>query len=136
MKKIGLKDRIDLTIEALPRHNFRLKPAAIEAGYSPKYAHTQRTLRKAIHRRLLKYVNDDKRELDKNWDIEELSREYEYILRQRKDLSTKHKAIAPILAKYNIIPKQEDTNINIPILNIVVERKRNQILEQPSSSTD
>ena len=36
-----LPDRVDKLMDLLPKHQFKMKPAAIEAGYSEQYARTQ-----------------------------------------------------------------------------------------------
>lgn len=113
-------ERIDKLIERLPHNNFEYKKSALEAGYSPSTARQTQTLKRSVENRLK--TLEERGITNEYFDIEVFKNEYEWIATQRKDIGSKLKAISPILAQHDIIPKTSEDNQNqAPTLTIVVK---------------
>lgn len=121
-KRIRIPDRIDKVITLLP-HSKNKKEAMLRAGYAPTTAHGKHTaINKQIERRLIQYMKEDLPQ-DKYFNLDEMLKEYEFLCTQRKDLSTKFRAISAVLSKYPDILSTNGTHENLaPILNITVRR--------------
>lgn len=137
-RKPIVRKRIDGLIENLPKNNFKIMPSAIEAGYSPHTAKNTNVLKASIQNRLaeLKELGIELPQ-DTYFNIGELMEEYEYITTQRKDLSTKLKAITPILQKHKIIPATEADNARaIPPLIIGIRELNVLAPQSPNSDNE
>jgi len=60
---------------------------------------------------------------------DELANEYLSLIKQNKDLSTKLKAMLPLLAEHGIKWDNEKTDVQVPILNVTVKDNKSSIIE-------
>lgn len=132
-----IKPRHKAFLEALPRNRNKIKPSAIEAGYSPIYADKQgktllRNAVKAQAKDIVKQVeNKEISPIEAKRYMYELvgfSREnvfdrLKFIANQDKDLASALKVLAPLAKELGVILKEDDEHKTIvPILNIGVEK--------------
>lgn len=80
-------------VEALPRNGFKISSAAREAGYSEETANTQ--AKRIMESKGVKELSE---EVGFSMTKEELLKEYEFIGKQRKDLTNKRAVVENILA--------------------------------------
>jgi hypothetical protein len=122
-------------LEALPRNGNKIKPSAIEAGYSPIYAHANgktilKTAIKAQAQEIIENIDQTPTKEAKKMMYElmgmtdtEVINNAKYLLNQEKDLSTRLKLLAPLLSELGIRINPDDSPKTIvPILNIGIRQ--------------
>lgn len=118
-------------VEALPKHNFKVKPAAIEAGYAENTAdqHGKRIVQSKGFKELAGEVGF-------TMSVEELLGEYEYIAKQKKDLTNKRVVVENILAhkdpKLDMRqqkPQGGNTYNTLNLINLSPEDRRKRMAE-------
>jgi phage terminase small subunit len=130
-------------ISALPKHNYKVRPAAIEAGFTENTADSQgkRLLKSALKYQAQEIINqlDNKPSPSSKQLMREivgLSKEdvmerLKYIAFQEKDLNSALKVLAPLAKQEGVILQNEDENkVNVPILNVVVKEKQENMAQQ------
>jgi phage terminase small subunit len=131
-------------LEELPKNGNKIKPSAIKAGYSPVYAHANgKTILKTAIKEQAKEIIEtidhkpaNSNELKKTmYELmgltkEELYNNAKYILNQEKDLSTRLKILAPLIAEAGIqLTSEESAKVIVPVLNIGVRQPDNGSIE-------
>lgn len=142
-------DRYDKLAKILPKHNYKIMPSAIEAGFSPQYAQKQG---KRIKERLMKReiekmqgkVIEKAKDIDSQGIVEakqtmaELlgmssERVFErlrYIAEQDKDLTSALKVLKPIAKDIGVdLTDTDQAQVNVPVLNIGIREKTPKLIE-------
>lgn len=137
-------------LQALPKHNYKVKPAAIEAGFTEMTADKQG--KKLLHNAMKYEARElaDRLENSKPAPIsqakqtmaeligmtrEDVMNNVKYLATQEKDLGVRHKVIAPLAKEYGItLQSEEKSNVTVPVLNVTV--KQNEDMAQPSRIID
>lgn len=124
-------------LEELPKHNWKVKPSAIKAGYSPIYADKQankilksalKDQAKDITERISANTPIDTKELKRSLaEIIGLSSEMVYerirnIATQEKDLGSALKVLAPLAKDLGVNLTEDAPKTIVPILNIGVKQ--------------
>lgn len=133
-------EKAQRNIKALRENNFNATKTLIENGYSKETATkaSKRILNSSIRKvakEQVKTLATTDNPLQALLGIirmseGELTDEYAKIIKQDKDLSTKLKAMTPLLNKLGFKWDENQTKVNVPILNITTE----QVV--PENSTD
>lgn len=131
------KPRWKLFLEALPRHDFKVAPSAIEAGYSKQYAYKQGQLiltsaLRAQAKEMLRYnttsapmnTNDAKSTLMSflGMSSEDVSNTLRKIATQDKDYGSALKVLAPVAKELGHNIASDEKPVSVPILNVIVEK--------------
>lgn len=130
---MAINPRKQKFLNALPKHNYKVAPSAIEAGYSPQYADKapKRILESALKAQAKDILETashmDTKEMKKTLaDIVGMNREnvferLRYIANQEKDLSSALKVLAPLAKDLGVnLNTEEAPKTIVPILNIGV----------------
>jgi len=148
--KVPIRDRHTKLLENLPKHNYKIAPAAKEAGFTDKTSEKQgkKLLETAIEitkERALQRAITGKGEsqatamsvlgtlgVTRDFAVEQ----YMKIVSQDKDLSTKLKALVPLMKDIGIDVTGDNKQVTVPILNVVVKEKAqpSHIVEDPQPS--
>lgn len=135
-----MKPRHEALLKALPKHNNKVVPAAIEAGYSRMYAEKRgkvlfniamKEQAKEIVERLEEKPLSIKETKQLMSEIVGMSRNdvmnrLKYIATQEKDLSSALKVLAPLAKEYNVILQEgEQQKTIVPTLNITMREPDN-----------
>lgn len=129
-KAVYTPNRIDKVIAILPHAKSKTE-AFIQAGYSEKTARAKHTqINKQIERRLIQY-EELGLPVDPFFNMSEVLLEYEKICKQDKDYSTKLRALTPILQKHQILPSENNSSNQAPILNITVRNVQIESHQEP-----
>lgn len=141
-----LKPRHRRLLEELPKHDMKVYPSAVKAGYSPQYADKNpkqilKSALKAQAREVLDTLEGNKpvdmTEMKKTMsEIIGMSREEVFtrlvsIANQDKDLSSALKVLAPLAKDLGVnLGNDEDKKTIIPVLNIGIKQTDLPILEE------
>lgn len=132
-------ERYKRLIEALPKNNYNITKSALEAGFTH---HTARTQQKRLVKSAMKYQVKELAERVENasglsnreqkqlmseivgMSKQDVMERLKFIANQDKDLNSALKVLAPLSKEHGVILQNEDeSKINVPILNVVVKEK-------------
>jgi len=126
-------------LKAYRDNNYNASKALIDVGYSPQTADKQSKL--VINRSIKKVAKEQMEEIVNSSNPmskllgfvglsqDELANEYLSLIKQNKDLSTKLKAMLPLLAEHGIKWDNEKTDVQVPILNVTVKDNEATVIE-------
>lgn len=127
-------EKAQVILQSYRENNYNASEALPKVGYTKNVATklSKRVLNTAIKR----VVKDNMNELVNSsnpiskllgfvgMNENELANEYLSLIKQNKDLSTKLKAMLPLLAEKGIKWNDDSTNIQVPVLNVTVEQNK------------
>lgn len=133
--------------DLLPKHNYKVAPAAKEAGFSASYAEHQADI---LWRNLAKYqarailANPDAGTIEKRRNIaerlgmssEDVLSELLGVIKQNRDLTNKLKALTPLLLEQGIdITGDTTQQVITPTLNVTIKGETRAIDKDTVSGT-
>lgn len=141
-----IKDRHAKLLELLPKHKYKVAPAAIEAGFTQQTAYKagKSLLKNAMKRQLknelgvlegtkMPELGEMKQTLASRLGMtsEDVLNVFKSILLQDKDIGTKLKALVPVLRDEGIEITQEQEQTKVPVLNVVVKERSTEPQNNP-----
>jgi len=126
-------DKAKKVLQVYKKNNYNAYQTLLEAGYKETVAQKQskRVINNAIKTVATQEMKDlvqSSNPMSKLLEFaklseDELANEYLSLIKQNKDLSTKLKAMIPLLAEQGIKWNEEQVKISTPVLNITMEDK-------------
>lgn len=138
---IMLKPRHKKFLDALPKHNNKIAPSAVEAGYSQSYANKRG--KKLYQTALKEQAKDIVRQIENtplsNREVKEMMSDIvgldkgtimeriRFIATQDKDLGTALKVLAVLASEHGVSLDSSESRVVVPVLNIVVDKPVNNV---------
>lgn len=156
-----IKDRHMKLLELLPKHKFKVAPAAIEAGFSEQTAYKQaKSLLQTALKKQEKALMEKNRELANNKDLkaseitsalkqslverigmtsEELFNQLKSIALNERDYASALKVLKPLARDVGVdLGEDESQKVTVPVLNVTVKERTSaqpsRIIESTTSS--
>ena len=140
-----LKDRHAKLLELLPKHNYKVAPAAREAGFSPLTADKKaKSILQTALRKQNEIIEMQKKELGTNRELgtkeitsalkepmwkkvgfgseSELMENVKWLAEQERDLATRLKVIKALTKEIGVdLSEDESQKVTVPVLNVTME---------------
>ena len=143
MDKQKLKDtsrvvrkKIDGVIEQLPKNDWKIAPSAKKAGYPDNYANKQTsTIKNAVFNRVreLSKVMGENRGDGIFLNLQECIEEYNTIIKQNKDLSTKERATRTLLKLHGVPIDEQEQHAKTAIQIVFIDKPSAEKAQQLTS---